>query len=110
MAENNFRSDTWIQVQRKLSNSEYDDDMVVQLRDEDGDDWIADQKGLSGAVFGADLAHVRIEYETDDALLVSHYAGITDNGYRMLRTMGDLWLPKSQITTFKLYGPDTSED
>ena len=106
MVEHGFRTDTWIHVQRKLSASEYNDDMVVQLKDESGDDWIVSKKGLGGAVFGDSLAHVRVEYETDDALLLSHYAAVTQDGYRMSRTMGDLWLPKSQITTFNLYGPD----
>lgn len=93
---------TWVYVQRRLVGNDYEKDAVIQLRDADGDNWLVARKGFGPAIFGEDLAHVQIEQETDKAMLIDRYSAPTDDGWKMVQTIGDRWLPKSQISIFRV--------
>jgi len=95
-----YRPDVWVLCEQLLG--ENDDDMVIQLRNDEGDNWLVDEKGLRTAVLQQDCIYVTVEHETENAVLLDLYGAGTVDGLSMRNTVGEVWLPRSQITSFEL--------
>jgi|GEM_PF-7031280 len=104
LVRDGYAADVWVLCERILASNGAD--MLVQLRNEDGDNWLIEEKGLGTAVLQQDCIAIEAEHQTENAVLVGRYATPggqgTESGLHLRDTLGDIWLPKSQITSFEL--------
>ncbi|QLG30125.1 hypothetical protein HUG10_21295 (plasmid) [Halorarum halophilum] len=108
LVRDGYAADAWVLCTQLLGQR--DDEMLVQLRNDEGDNWLVDEKGLKSAVLQQDCVYLTVGHRTDNAILVDQFGVGTPSGVSMRYPVGDLWLPKSQITMFEPKTPSTDSD